>query len=199
MLRWAQRALVACLVLAPLHGAAQPCIPCLEDQHEGFYMRLSVGMTRSVTYGEGPSGAEIGGASSIALGLFVVPNLAIAIDLFSSGGYGMELQPTPTLPTRSWDVQALAAGIGLTYYLPLDFYLSLAPGLGLIRISAQGVKPEFSPVTLGVDAIVGKEWWLGGSWAMGAGAQVIYVGGAAAPQGISSVLSVGVLFTVTKN
>jgi hypothetical protein len=184
---------------------AQPptCATCEpEEQHSGFYMRLSVGLGATAVEGSvGTSAPAFGGSSSFAFGYFILPNLALSLDLFGANAYDVALSSewTYPAPAAEFDVRSLAAGISFTYYLPLDFYVSAGPGIGWLMLSTSLAEPQLSGAGFAFDALAGREFWIGGSWALGVGVQFVYVRGDGGIDAVDAAWSLGTLFTVTKN
>lgn len=182
----------------PAHGAT--CTNCdPEEQHDGFYLRLSVGLGATAIGGSIGTAAAFGGSSSFAFGYFVLPNLALSLDLFGANAYDLPLSADWAAATSEVDARTLAAGVSLTYYLPLDFYISVAPGIGWLMLSSSLAEPQLSGAGFAFDALTGKEFWIGRSWALGAGFQFIYVRGSGGIDAVDDAWSVGMIFTVTKN
>jgi hypothetical protein len=119
--------------------------------------------------------------------------------VFGANAYDLILPEDVVDASQEVDVRALAAGLSLTYYLPLDFYVSAGAGLGWLQLTSTVAGPEQSDAGFGFDAIAGKEWWIGGSWAFGPGVQFTYVTGGDESTRVQSAWSLGALFTVTRN
>jgi len=204
---WCVAALTWLSWLLPQGAVAQPqplptCADCeSEEQHSGFYMRLSVGLGATAVEGRVGTSAAFGGSSSFAFGYFILPNLALSLDLFGANAYNVELSSewTSPEPAAEFDVRSLAAGVSFTYYLPLDFYVSAGPGVGWLMLSTALAQPQLSGAGFAFDALAGREFWIGGSWALGAGVQFIYVRGDGGIDAVDAAWSLGTLFTVTKN
>lgn len=189
-------ALCSCLALPSATTFAQQS-PA--EQHSGVYLRMSVGLTSmQVPDGSGDD-SELGGTLSFALGYFILPKLALSLDVFGANAYKFHLQPEGEDTTLEIDARTLAAGVSLTYYLPYQFYVSVAPGVGWLRVTAPDADSHISHAAFALDAIAGKEWWIGGSWALGVGAQLVYVLADIESAGIDHSWALGVLFTVTRN
>jgi hypothetical protein len=203
--RWCSVAALASLCwLAARDAQAEvpACTSCeSEEQHSGFYMRLSVGLGATAIEGRVGTSAAFGGSSSFAFGYFILPNLALSLDLFGANAYNVALSSewTYPAPAAEFDVRSLAAGISLTYYLPLEFYVSAGPGVGWLMLSSALAEPQLSGAGFAFDALAGREFWIGGSWALGVGVQFIYVRGDGGIDAVDAAWSLGTLFTVTKN
>jgi hypothetical protein len=179
---------------------ANTCATCdPEEQHDGLYLRLSVGLGATAIGGSIGTAAAFGGSSSFAIGHFILPHLALSLDLFGANAYDLPLSAEWAATTSKVDARTLAAGVSLTYYLPLDFYISAGPGIGWLMLSSALAEPQLSGAGFALDALAGKEFWIGRSWALGVGIQFIYVRGDGGIDAVDDAWSLGTLFTVTKN
>ena len=170
------------------------------EEHSGVYLRMSVGLTSMQVEHASDADSELGGALSFALGYFVLPNLALSLDVFGANAYKFHVpDPSEEGTTLELDARTLGAGVSLTYYFPFEFYLSVAPGVAWLRIGIEDGPTHLSQADFGLNVIAGKEWWIGGSWALGAGVQLVYVLADIESAGIDATWSLGVLFTVTRN
>ena len=187
--------MLACLVL-PGRALAQENP---DEQHSGVYLRMSVGVTSMQARYDAGTDSELGGSLSFALGYFILPELALSLDVFGANAYKFGVPDRPEETSVEFDARSLALGASLTYYLPYDFYLSVAPGVGWLLVGIAGQESRFSNAGFALDVIAGKEWWIGGSWALGAGLQLIYLLADVPSARVDYSWSLGVLFTVTRN
>lgn len=149
-----------------------------KDHSGGFFLRLSAGGGSAETKVEGAGGFfkfSGGGADfNIAIGAMISPNLAIHGTFFGWFVSGPDLEfslldSTGTVSTDG-DVNMSVVGGGLTYYImPANIYLSGSIGVsglsfdGDIESFSEGVGSGFA-----IDTTIGKEWWVGNSWGLGA-------------------------------
>lgn len=169
--------LVLAALLVPSAGRADS----LPHTHDGFFLRLSLGFGYESLSMEDDEGTTVdlsgfGGGSSIGIGGMVAQNLAVNADLFAS---------TVVSPTVSQDgeelgeaedssVSLVGLGVGVTYWvMPLNLYLAGAIGIGQASISVEGTTFE-ADWGLAVNALVGKEFWVGDEWGIGVAAQLIW-------------------------
>jgi hypothetical protein len=141
------------------------------DHVGGFFLRLSGGIGYAQSELGNPASMKsygLGGDNNFAIGLVILPNLAIHATMF-----GWMLSE-PTLETSSGsrefpgDFMLYSFGIGLTYYImPVNIYLSGSAGAALISVETiLGITGETDPGPA-LDITLGKEWWVGGSWGLG--------------------------------
>lgn len=125
---------------------------------------------------EGGDKLELSGAGvdiDIAIGAIVAENLALHGTLFGwlvedpdieIGGVSGE--------TRNVDLDLSGIGGGLTYYfMPANVYLSGTVGVASLTADTPVGDAE-TDAGVAVIATVGKEWWVGNSWGLGAAAGV---------------------------
>jgi hypothetical protein len=143
--------------------------------HDGFFLRLSAGAGGAGTEVEVlDTDFEFRGTSgdiNIAIGAVVASNLAIHGTLFgwSVGGPDLEVEGLGSAETDG-DLTMSAFGGGLTYYfMPVNIYLSGSLGAGSLSFDGgdEDLEGESDTGIVG-ELTLGKEWWLGGSWGLGA-------------------------------
>jgi len=150
-------------------------------QHDGFFLRMSVGESVGGTQLDAAVGSErkvnrytagAGANTEVALGYAVIPNLILHASLHLAHVTGYQ-----KLGKADWDedhsVSTLFGffGAGATYYfMPINMYVSGSIGPGGIS-QTQGPKHDLfeSNTGFGTSLSLGKEWWVGrsGEWAIG--------------------------------
>jgi hypothetical protein len=180
---------------------AAPCPTCsiADEQRSGIYLRVSVGLASMQLHNEFGADSELGGAMSFAIGYYVLPNLALSLGAYGANAYKFAVPTAADGSTTEVDARSLALGISLTYYFPLEFYAAIAPGVGWLLETAESTESRFNNAGFALDVIAGREWWIRGSWALGAGVQLILNTADKRVAGIDYAWSLGVLFTVTWN
>ena len=94
-------------------------------------------------------------------------------------------------------------GIGLTYYLPINVFLSGSIGLASFNLQDNGDDGNIEGSTeegLGFQVAVGKEWWVSDNWGLGVSAAFTY--GSAEDKhdaGDASAYGINVMFSATFN
>ena len=204
-------ALLALLLAAPAASARNPDAkhtPHSAHHHNGLFMRLAAGIGFARA-GQSSSGSELvlsgaGGSASLAFGGIIAPNLALNVDLFGVSAVGpkVELDGVDQGDANNTTMSLAAVGVGVTYYfMPINLYVaaSVGPAVGRLetRISDMVFRDD-SDIGLGVNAMVGKEWWVGREWAIGLAGQLVF---ATLPGDNAdiNVLGGGVLFSATWN
>jgi hypothetical protein len=134
--------------------------------HLGFFLRMTAGGT----YASSSDGFEVngwGGDFTFALGGCVSENLALHGSLFSWSMSDPDLKIGGLEGQLDGDFGMAAYGGGVTYYfMPSNFYISGNVGLGFLSIDSGSVD-ETSDPGIAIDALLGKEWWVGNSWGLG--------------------------------
>jgi hypothetical protein len=187
----------------PVHAQAagpEPCTSCNGvEQRSGVLLRMSLGLASMQLENQFGVDSELGGTFSFALGYFVTPNLALSLETFGVNAYTFRVPTDNDGSTSEVDARSLALGVSLTYYFPLDFYLSIGPAIGWFLANIHGSDSHLNDARFALDLLAGREWWIGGSWALGVAAQLIYNGADGRVADIDYTWSAGVLFTVTRN
>lgn len=154
------------------------CLPAMvagqAQEHEGFFMRFLAGAGPGNIVLEDVSGSDatfksIGGAFHFQIGTNISENLILFGDL---GGFSL-IDPEMEWQGQSGTVEdvsvsAMGFGAGATYYMmPANFYLSGSVMYVSDTIEFSGSKGE-SEYGIGFFACIGKEWWVGDNWGLGA-------------------------------
>jgi hypothetical protein len=149
------------------------------DHADGFFLRLSSGVGAAGSkIDAGDASFEFTGTGTdldIAIGAVVSPNLAVHGTLLG----WMITDPDGEmngldLGKADGDLTATGFGGGLTYYLmPANVYLTGSIGVGSLEFDAGNLSGETdSGLILGF--ALGKEWWVGDKWGLGAALGVIH-------------------------
>jgi hypothetical protein len=155
------------------------------ETHDGFYLRLHLGYgyTRMSTSSQGSKFKMSGSSTSfgIALGGSLTPNLVVY------GAFSFADIADPTITADGLDVDSgpdAAAymgglGIGAAYYVvPVNVYFAgtlMASSLGRRYTDPDGIEhTDTSESGLGLELLVGKEWWVSENWGIGAALQLQY-------------------------
>jgi len=142
------------------------------DHDNGFFLRLSAGggaAKTEITY-QGSTEEFSGGAGdfNFAVGGIVSPNLALHGTLWGWLLSDPEYRVDNFTAQTNADVTLTAVGGGITYYfMPSNFYLSGSVGMGTLSLDAGGVSLETDAGAV-IDVTLGKEWWVGNRWGLGA-------------------------------
>jgi hypothetical protein len=151
--------------------------------HDGFFLQMNLGFAQQSWSIDNPnllfseftvegSGAQF----DISLGGAVMPNLI----LFGQLGGTATVDPTFTARAGSNSTSAsqepgeVTAGIstvggGMLYYTPVGVYVSGAVLSTILQLETDGTRAE-SDAGLGVQARLGKEWWVSDEWGVGVAA-----------------------------
>ena len=170
---------------AYVSGRAQPAG---YRRHDGFYLRMLSGVgVGGSKYKDGLTldGGETRtfgsvGSGELAVGWAVLENFIVHATL-NGGSVHDEHKKAGQHDAHGKAPNTIVgfAGAGLTYYLmPANVYLTGSVGVaGLGEISASGHEQHHAKAGLGSSFAVGKEWWLGGQWGLGAAVTGAYYQG----------------------
>jgi hypothetical protein len=178
----------------------QPMLPAGYHQHDGFFAHLAAGvvLVRASTSRNGTASAT-GRGIHLAFGGSVAPNLILFAEpsILWADGLGIESPIYGAVTSAS--VLSLGLGQGLAYYVePLNLYLS-----GTFTYSAIVIRTSSSDngsangSGFGARFAVGKEWWTSTDWAVGLAGTVGYTLTDVQYYDEVSLLSVGLLVSVT--
>jgi len=148
-----------------------------ENRHDGFMIRISLGFGWGTSSSDRLEYSGVGSPYSIALGYSVIENLELVVDFFGAGmlGANVAIDGAPSQDTEI-DARTSGMGLGATYYLmPINLYVSAAFGIGWHSFDAPHGGAQVSKPGFALDAILGKEFWVGEQWGIGAGFQFVLV------------------------
>jgi hypothetical protein len=138
--------------------------------HDGVFLRLTAGLGGAAASNRDNDTDFDGGAGflSIDLGGTIAQRLAL------HGRVSQHAMVDPTLSVRGMErgelddtyVGFTMLGLGLTYYFPLDIYLTAVLGASLADFEAPESKFQ-SETGWGGALDVGTEWHVGGDWGLG--------------------------------
>ena len=175
------RILVCSLALAGLVITSDALAENLPREHDGgFFLRLSAGVGTAKTKVEdvdflddgNPQDLEFSGTSgdiNFAIGAMVARNVAVHATLAGWSVTDPEVDFGPvSVELDNVEMSLSMVGAGVTYYImPANIYLSGSLGAAMLTTEFQGDDSE-SDTGLGIDLTVGKEWWVGSRWGLGA-------------------------------
>jgi hypothetical protein len=172
-------------------------------QHDGFYLRLAAGpgyaqLTEDIM----GSDFELSGLAScfrIQIGGTVSENLIIYGEMGGVVTYNPDFKLAgETFETSETQMTMSDFGPGLTYYfMPANIYLSFSALLSSVRLKVDEDESDSDP-GFGLNAMVGKEWWVGDDWGIGA-AFYIYFSTMNDEDNTINNFSIGALFSATFN
>jgi hypothetical protein len=139
------------------------------EKHTGLYLRFQPGIGFGYANFEDLVEAYGGsGAFSMHIGGTVTDNL-IVFGKFSSNSI---TNPTITIlgsvtgESKDTKYTVNAFGAGLTYYLPVNFYLSGSLDIAMSNLTIGDYELE-SDAGVGMEISLGKEWFVSENWGLG--------------------------------
>lgn len=153
--------------------AACPASAGQPRTHDGFFLRLSMGMgTANAELESEGVRMELSGTSNdinIAIGGIVSRNLALHGTLWGWFITDPRAEVSAFGETVTGDIKGdmdlTAIGAGLTWYVGPNLYASASAGTG--TLSFDGDMDGESKDGFVADLTLGKEWWVGSSWGLG--------------------------------
>lgn len=166
------RIAAAALTLAFFSTSAQAGNP---REHDGFFLRMSIGGGYADTQIEDESGelefSGIAGDYNFAVGGVISDNLAIHGTFFGWGLQDPDFELDAGLEAEGeldGSLSMAAIGGGITYYLmPANIYFSGSVGGAKLYFDSDDLGESDSDIGIAGDFTVGKEWWVGNSWGLG--------------------------------
>lgn len=153
--------------------------PSTVTSHTGLFTRLTVGFGGSRIAADRDD-ASLGGIAAVydlAVGYSIKPRLAVHVSYFGARAMAptLEVDGNEVEPKDGAESSLNGVGVGLTYYLPSNLYLSPALGLGIIEgVDAKPAKRDVLNAGFAAGLTVGYEWMLGDAWGLGAAASGYY-------------------------
>lgn len=175
--------LAVCLLAARTASAQEPTYATAAPgyhTHDGFLLRLTPGLSGAFSSTE-DAGVDVelsgGGATlGVAVGFAVSPRFVITGELATHLTTGPTLTVGDTEYTSDDDVEWTVNffGVGGSLYLPSNFYLHGA--IGGMKMGIQGPsddKPDYTDTGVGVNLMMGQEWWVSDNWGIGIAGQML--------------------------
>ncbi|MCF0224770.1 MAG: outer membrane beta-barrel protein [Fibrobacter sp.] len=144
--------------------------------HDGFFLNLALGAGyQKTTLSTHDEDFDVAGglgspAFNFKIGGRIVDNLilhASIINMYSAKVY-KQLKDDYSMIGESM------MGAGVTYYLPYNFFGTASLGMGRV-FSVEDDDLDYSDYGFGLQAGVGKEWWVSDNWGLGVSAMFTYV------------------------
>lgn len=204
--KWLATAAAVVLLVFVL-GAGSARADGVPHRHDGFFLRLATGFGGAgdkVTDDNGIENIIKGAAStsSIAIGFTLTENLALHAEIF----HAVLIEPKSSKGGSATTSDVLAGkyyaggvGAGVTYYfMPSNFYLSGA--IGAVVLDADfGIAHFSTEAGVGLDFLLGKEWWVSDNWAIGVAGQFIFARVPSQYSDSHNTFAGAVLFSATYN
>jgi hypothetical protein len=182
------------------------------QEHDGFFLRMLYGFGYAETVEKDVMGSDLKfSGTSDALRFQIGGTVSDNLILYGEFGGIMQIEPEmewmgQSGSTSDVTVSAFDIGGGITYYfMPSNFYLSFSLHTSQAEFEYNKVKGD-SEFGFGFNAMVGKEWWVGAQWALGAAFYGYYstMKDKGTIEGINyeydiNNFSVGAMFSVTYN
>jgi hypothetical protein len=182
------------------------------NEHDGFFLRMLYGIGYAELVEEDVLGSDLK-YSGFAQDLRFQIGGTVAENLILYGEFGGVMQIDPQIEwmgisgtANDVTVSVFDFGGGITYYLmPSNIYFSLSLLSSQATFEFEGTSGE-SQTGFGINAMVGKEWWVGEQWGLGAAIYGYYstmkdegtIEGVNYSSDINN-FSVGVMFSATYN
>jgi hypothetical protein len=152
---------------APAYGPAP-------FQHDGLFLRAYLGIGYGRFGSEVPGTGQViidGGGAGLALaaGWTIRPNLILYLELFGNGMGQPDVTVDGTTFETSEDASASVAGLGpgLAFYTRTNVFVSGTLGISRIVVTDNDETIGESQAGLGFNGMVGKEFWLSPTFALG--------------------------------
>jgi hypothetical protein len=151
--------------------------PAAAREHEGFSMRFLLGpailAAAASDQGEDIALSGPGATLHVQLGYNILPRLILYGEVFDDLAFGPKLE----IGDEEQDVDdvTLAAdgfAAGLSYYFRNNIYLAGSAAITRLRTSV-GPGGDESDFGFGVNLLVGGEWWVSDTWALGPAAKIL--------------------------
>lgn len=166
--------------------------------HDGFFLRLAPGIGWNETSNNSLTLSGASGFFNVAIGGAVSQDLILHLDVSAVSTSDPKVSGGGSYTNSSTSL----VGLGATYYLPSNFYLTGAFGMAKSKNTSGGIEGS-TDSGLGVNLMVGKEWWVSDDWGIGIAGQFLYTScpdkqtGGYKPDVKST--SIGLLFSATYN
>lgn len=158
-----------------------------EAAHTGFMARVGIGvdyLAGSESLGSvSVSASGFGATLHLALGGYVIPNLAVHATLWGGTAINPSLSVTSGTSTTSGSstdasLTASAFGVGATYVItPIELFLSGSVGASIVRFSStRGSVSATAETDLGfaLNVAAGKQWLVTPNWGVGVMGQLAW-------------------------
>lgn len=175
--------------------------------HEGMFLRMLVGPSHTTMTTETPFGdmsiTGNGATLSFALGGALTPSVIVFGELFASIASRPDVEIGGVSVMSDGSARVSGMGPGVAYYFPGNLYLSGT--LAFSRLTAadeNGDSVGESEIGLGMNTLIGKEWWVSPNWGLGVAGQIFLGRMADNDAGADNppkwgVAALGVLFSAT--
>jgi len=151
--------------------------------HQGFMARLSLGIGYLSASESGSAGdltiSGLTGTMNLALGVFVVPNLALHGTVWGGSAINPEVSVgSVSATTANVTLTAVGLGVGATYFFqPFDVYASASIGASVVeaeRVSGLVTVRAQTGTGWGLNLLVGRQFALSPTFGLGGAFQVSY-------------------------
>jgi len=149
--------------------------------HDGFFIRMALGLCLLRTNGNGAGTSVeldgVGAALSVAIGGALNRHLILFGEVLSASTDNRKVIVDGVgMGAASGQSKVGALGAGVASYLSSNLYFS---GTFLFpQITASGTDTAIgsgdTKFGLGLEAMIGKEWWVSANWGLGVGGQILY-------------------------
>lgn len=160
-----------------LHSQEEPD----KKVREGFYLRFNTGSgllsAREKIFETELIASGTAGNFTMAIGRSIAPNTFLIVDMFGSVVLNPSVELEGLAVGRIDDIEMSFAniGVGITrYIMPANFYIACGVGLATAKLTSDDTSIE-TELGWGVNAIVGKEWWVSPAWSLGISGQFSYL------------------------
>lgn len=156
------------------------------ETHDGLFLRLAGGIGGISTSAEsGPVTATLSGGGiplDFAIGGAVARNFALHADFYGTAAVAPKLSINNSDVGKASENTTLygsGVGLGATFYtMPLNLYFSGSVGVARYGLKYDNGSQTSSGTTkagLGVNLLVGKEWWVSDNWGLGVAGNVTII------------------------
>lgn len=164
--------------LAQESGSPGP-VDSTAHRHVGFFFRADLGVgylhSSAEQGGTGETVSSVSVPLALAVGGAVAENWILGAELWFADGPA----PRITLGSASASPPSSSVFLGnlglvvVHYFMPLNVYVSLAPGISRLELSSQG-STAHTNYGFGTKLALGKEWWVASHVGIGVAVEALF-------------------------
>jgi len=150
------------------------------ETHDGFYLRMQIGLAaidlKGTIPGETVTYGGVGASAGLAAGYTVAPHLTLYLDLLIAGAGSSTPHVNGSVQNEGRNgANVVGLGPGLSYDFGPNVFASATVLLAGVYVDdVNGTSVAESKSGAAIELQLGKEWWASDNWGLGLSGQFIY-------------------------